>query len=107
LTADSAAASSTLAASSAAANSPVSVSNPAMITAYTVTHKHPESTAITDPTPACVPAIKAPNSARNIEDMQQYSNYSQKLSFLTMRTVQDLCVLLKDFLTRLHMQSKT
>jgi hypothetical protein len=107
LTADSAATSSTLAASSAAANSPVSVSDPAMITAYTVTHKHPESTAITDPTPACVPAIKAPNSARNIEDMHQYSNCSQKLSFLTMRTVQDLCVLLKDFLTRLHVQSKT
>jgi hypothetical protein len=107
LTAYSAATSSTLAASSAAANSPVSVSDPAMITAYTVNNKHPESTAITDPTPACVPAIKAPNSARNIEDMHQYSNCSQKLSFLTMRTVQDLCVLLKDFLTRLHVQSKT
>lgn len=75
--------------------SSISESNQGIIASYALTHTCPDS-----------PRIKAPNSASNITDVLQSFNSVQKLSLSTVHTVQGLCVLLKNFLTQLHVLSK-
>jgi hypothetical protein len=88
-------------------SSPISAADSNLIGAFALTHKHPDYTETTESNTESFPSIKDPNSARNITDMRPYWSYSQDLSLITIRAVQDICEQLKSFLTYLHVQSKT